>query len=244
MNVSKRLKLTHGATNAKLMAMTHPRTDVAKIEDFFAAIGCELALIICKSLRGVYSIHAIGKVAWARTRTIYAEILFWLMACYNNPMFAKTYHLGWKYGGYENHSLQKRSQLGRRFRNEMLAFMNYYTFGEETVDANKRGWSRYQLNSTLTFSFADTEPSSYWIWDNDPLAREISWRSIRGTFVARYPFPSYVTINPNEWAPQAEYSVVASYCEQNSVSTIVKRDHATPTEIRQFIDAEFHIKSI
>lgn len=106
MNV-KRLTARHGAVNGKLMVMTHQRSDVAAIEAFMGRIGAYDALLICKSVRGI----RVGNTRYP------IEVLLWLMACYNNPYFVKTFYLN-KYFGYESdtesgyaltHPLVKRS---------------------------------------------------------------------------------------------------------------------------------------
>lgn len=167
---AKRLAVTYGKTNAKLMVLMHEQTDIARIEEFMAGIGAALALIICQSLRGIKWMEQFEtrRVYW------YPEVLFWLMACYNNPMFAKTYHLGYKYEGYQHDSLSARSYKGRRFRAEMVAFKDAYT-RREARDASGTTTTEYVSPFTSRcFSFCGVEPSRIVLY-KDGIERMVTW---------------------------------------------------------------------
>ncbi len=239
----KRLKAKHGAINGKLMAMVHSRTDVAAIETFFSEIGAELALIICQSLRGCYTIHTIGAAGAAVTsvknRKWYAEILFWLIACYNNPMFAKTYHIGWKYGGYEEDSLAVRSQRGRRNRSEMIRFLDHYTL--KTFEG---GWNRLLPNSKWSFSFMGVEPSYYWVCTEDPLVFTVSWATVNGDLKNRYPYPTTISTNASKWTRTLSYELSAEYYDEDGHKIIILREFLSSEHVQKIFNANFHIKSI
>ena len=185
----------------KLMAMVHDRTDVAAIERFFSTIGAELALIICQSLRGFFTIRPIGGSKHVKNIRWRPEILFWLMACYNNPMFAKTYHIGWKYGGYEEDSLAIRSQRGSRNRAEMIRFLDYYTL--KKFDG---GWHRTLPGGVFTFSFMDIEPSYYWVCADDSCVFNVNWHGIKKA-ICRYPYPTSISTASSQWAYIQSYDL-------------------------------------
>ncbi len=237
----KRLKAKHGAINGKLMAMVHSRTDVAAIETFFSEIGAELALIICQSLRGCYSFHFArlsGTPAAKQTQKWYAEILFWLIACYNNPMFAKTYHIGWKYGGYEGDSLSTRSERGRRNRSEMMRFLDRYTL--KMFDG---GWHRTLPGGIFTFSFMDVEPSYYWVCPDDECVFTVNWHGFKKK-IYRYPYPTQIQCSSSMWARDTTYELSAEYFTSDGIKLIITKTHLSAEKVKRIFDSNFHIKIV
>lgn len=236
---AKRLAVKYGSVNSKMMVLMHPNTDIAKLEAFFAEIDVGLALIVCKSLRG-FSLK-IGE--GLKQETWFPELLFWLIACYNNPQFAKTYHLGWKFHGYERFSLAQRSQIGRRYRSEMIRFLDFYTL---RTDTKFGGWDRRIPNSDRTFSFMGIEPSSWWQNSEDPVEHVIAWHGADGKFVARFPYPSMVNITLSSTSRQfpsltVQYTLLTLYKRDNGVATTVHVLH-TVEQIKAYIASNFHYK--
>jgi len=234
----KRLKSKHGAINGKLMAMVHDRTDIAAIERFFSMIGAELALIICQSLRGFFTIRPIGGSKHVKNIRWRPEILFWLMACYNNPMFAKTYHIGWKYGGYEEDSLAVRSQRGRRNRAEMISFLDYYTL--KKFDG---GWHRTLPGGIFTFSFMDIEPSYHWVCADDSCVFNVNWHGIKKA-ICRYPYPTSISTASSQWAYIQSYDLSAEYYTEDGCKLIITKSNLTPDRVKRIFDSNFHIKVV
>jgi hypothetical protein len=172
MNV-KRLTARHGAVNGKLMVMTHQRSDVAAIEAFMGRIGAYDALLICKSVRGI----RVGNTRYP------IEVLLWLMACYNNPYFVKTFYLN-KYFGYENDTVATRIERTVRNRLELRQFVDAYT-----LQRSKYGYARNSL-SGLLFSF-EGEPS-YYYEATKTLERRIKWTNAG----RMYPWPHSIDVLP------------------------------------------------